>query len=147
MLRLLIKKLFRRDIRTNSMYKSRNISKKIQIPPVVKHPLIGHVQNCEDALKMVQSKVDIYLGDTISSEDISPESMGRDNIFSSCDLSFDKSSSSSISWAEENDSERTNLVQQEYERMESVLQGLEDIPPYYDCDEYELWINTFPCLR
>lgn len=134
-------KLFRRGVKIN-MYTSRNIRKKIQIPP-----LIGQVQNDEDASKMIKSKTDIYLGDTIFSEDMSPQSMGPDNIFTSCDVSFDKSSSSSISWAEENDTETTSMVQQEYERMENVLQGLEDIPPYYDCEEYELWINTFPCLR
>lgn len=117
------------------MYKSRNITQKIQIS--------------QETTKMIKSKPKDYLGDAISSEDtISPQSIGHDNGYSNLDVSFDRrSSSSSVSWAEENDTETTHMVQQEYEKMEKVLQGLEDIPPYYDFEEYELWINTFPCLR
>lgn len=129
------------------MYKSRSIAKKIQIPHhAARHSFFGELENYGDSSEITKSKANFYLGDKISSEDISPQSIGSD-IFSNCDVSFGKSSSSSVSWAEDNDEERTSLVQQEYERMEMVLQGLEEIPPYYDCDEYELWINTFPSLR
>lgn len=57
----------------------------------------------------------------------------------------DKSSSSSVSWLEE-DTEATKAVQQELTRMQRVLDGAEAIPSHYDRDEYELWIKTFPAL-
>ncbi|KAF2894171.1 hypothetical protein ILUMI_12004 [Ignelater luminosus] len=61
-------------------------------------------------------------------------------------ISFGKSSSSSVSWSDEFDTEATQHVQNELERMERVLQGKEPIPPHYNRDEYEQWIKTFPQL-
>ncbi|XP_071050885.1 uncharacterized protein [Onthophagus taurus] len=61
--------------------------------------------------------------------------------------SFDKSSSSSLSWGEDCEQEATLRVKDEYERMHRVLKGLDPIPPNYDKDEYKLWIKTFPSLR
>ncbi|KAJ8958266.1 hypothetical protein NQ318_017410 [Aromia moschata] len=57
------------------------------------------------------------------------------------------SSSSSLSWSDEYESETTKKVQDELERMDRVLRGEEPIPPHYDKDEYEQWMNIFPDLR
>lgn len=62
-------------------------------------------------------------------------------------ISFGKSSSSSVSWSDDFDTEATQHVQDEFERMERVLQGQEPIPPHYNRDEYEQWIKIFPQLR
>ncbi|GJQ74364.1 hypothetical protein Trydic_g21240 [Trypoxylus dichotomus] len=62
-------------------------------------------------------------------------------------LSVSKSSSSSLSWGEDCETEATQKVKYEYDKMNNVLRGLEPIPPHYDKDEYKLWIKTFPCLR
>lgn len=62
-------------------------------------------------------------------------------------VSYDKTSSSSVSWCDDFDTEATQRVQNEFERMERVLQGLEKIPSHYNIDEYKLWMKTFPELR
>ncbi|KAJ8911961.1 hypothetical protein NQ315_012772 [Exocentrus adspersus] len=54
------------------------------------------------------------------------------------------SSSSSLSWSDEYESEISKKVLEELERMDRVLRREEPIPPYYDRDEYEQWMNTFP---
>ncbi|KAK4882993.1 hypothetical protein RN001_006312 [Aquatica leii] len=76
-------------------------------------------------------------------------SFDRDSLTNESDLdivSFGKSSSSSISWSDDFDTEATKRVQIEFERMERILQGKEPIPLHYNKDEYQQWINTFPQL-
>lgn len=57
------------------------------------------------------------------------------------------SSSSSLSWSDEFESETSQKVLDELERMDRVLRREEPIPPHYDKDEYEQWMNTFPNIR
>ncbi|KAK5649849.1 hypothetical protein RI129_000878 [Pyrocoelia pectoralis] len=80
----------------------------------------------------------------------SSSSFDCDSLTNESDLdivSFGKSSSSSISWSEDFDSEATLKVQNELERMERILLGKEAIPLHYNKDEYTQWIDTFPKIR
>lgn len=57
------------------------------------------------------------------------------------------SSSSSLSWSDEYESETTKMVHEELERIDRVLRGEEPIPPEYDRDEFEQWMTFFPNVR
>lgn len=115
------------------MYKSRNITKKISAEELFFEEITG--------FKCTNLNVCI----STSSEDIEiNKELGFENTFH---VNIDQSSSSSISWTDDNEADCTSLIQDEYERMGRVLQGIESIPSCYDYQEYQLWIKTFPCLR
>lgn len=57
------------------------------------------------------------------------------------------SSCSSLSWTDEYEENISAMVGDELRRMEKVLIGEEDIPGYYDSDEYGLWMKTYQPLR
>ncbi|XP_023023903.2 uncharacterized protein isoform X2 [Leptinotarsa decemlineata] len=54
------------------------------------------------------------------------------------------SSSSSLGWSDEYEGSTTKKVFEELKRMDRVLRGVETVPPHYDVDEYEQWMNKFP---
>ncbi|VEN46420.1 unnamed protein product [Callosobruchus maculatus] len=56
------------------------------------------------------------------------------------------SSSSSLSWSDEYDSDTSKKIQEELQLINRVLQGEEDIPPHFDKDEFEQWMSAFPNL-
>ncbi|XP_017774278.1 PREDICTED: uncharacterized protein LOC108561026 [Nicrophorus vespilloides] len=116
-------------------FRNRNIRSKFHVPSVE--------DNREDALET--RRKDWYHVSSLSSFDSSDAEILDD--FGDSRNSFDKSSNSSISWAEDYEQQATEIVKKEYERMERILQCLEPIPPHYDRDEYKLWIKTFPCLN
>lgn len=92
-----------------------------------------------------------WFGEFISSDTNPKINQSNSSFYGDIDivdnLSVSKSSSSSLSWGEDCEIEATQKVKYEYEKMNKVLSGLEPIPPYYDKDEYKLWIKTFPSLR
>lgn len=57
------------------------------------------------------------------------------------------SSSSSLSWSDDYETETTKKVYDELRRLDRVLKGEETIPPNYDKDECEQWMTRFPNLR
>nr|CAI5823979.1 unnamed protein product [Callosobruchus analis] len=56
------------------------------------------------------------------------------------------SSSSSLSWSDEYDSDTSKKIQEELQLINRVLQGEEDIPAHFDRDEFEQWMTNFPNL-
>ncbi|CAH1959338.1 unnamed protein product [Acanthoscelides obtectus] len=56
------------------------------------------------------------------------------------------SSSSSLSWSDEYDSDMSKKIQEELELMNRMLQGKEEIPARYDKKEFRQWMTTFPNL-
>lgn len=138
------------------MFKNRGIKKKLELPAcAIKYPNLPQQERNQSAATNVDGG--LCFGDVLSSQVSIPEFFDSpssdkwfnapNDSFSTFDIvSFDKSSSSSLSWSEEIEGESTELVQIELERMERVLQGLEPIPAHYDRSEYELWIKQFPQL-
>lgn len=57
------------------------------------------------------------------------------------------SSSSSLSWSDDYEKETTKKIYDELKRLNSVLKGDEPIPPDYDMEECNEWMNYFPNLR
>ncbi|KAF5273020.1 hypothetical protein FQR65_LT04762 [Abscondita terminalis] len=100
-------------------------------------------------LSQLGESVSIEQNDESKIKKHSTFSFDRDSLTNESDLdilSFGKSSSSSISWSDDFDVDATKRVQQEFERMERILQGKEPIPLHYNKDEYKQWISTFPQL-
>lgn len=122
------------------MFKNRNIKTNFDFPSSL-------VLNYQIPEEVHHQSAHVALAKENPSPDSSKDAnLRRNSSFVSCNAaSFDKSSSSSVSWIEE-DTEATKAVQGELSQMQKVLRGLEAIPTYYDRDEYELWIKTFPSL-
>lgn len=57
------------------------------------------------------------------------------------------SSSSSLSWSDDYETETTKKVYDELKRLDSVLKGEEPIPSDYDMEECTEWMKYFPNLR
>lgn len=76
---------------------------------------------------------------------------GSDSDMESITLDLNKlsglSSSSSLSWSDDHyETETSKKVYDELIKIDQVLRGEEDIPSYYDRDEFEEWMNLFPNL-
>lgn len=141
------------------MFKNRNIKRQFDVPlSNIKNRNL-HLEKNNTSKKISRTEVtdcfgDVLLHENYESYEGTPTETSADesdsffnDTFSNYDIvTFDKSSSSSVSWSEEIDGESASMVQNEFERMERVLQGLESMPDYYDRDEYELWMKTFPML-
>nr|CAH7726994.1 unnamed protein product [Callosobruchus chinensis] len=56
------------------------------------------------------------------------------------------SSSSSLSWSDEYDSDTSKKIQEELQLINRVLKGEEEIPSHFDKDEFQQWMTTFPHL-
>lgn len=57
------------------------------------------------------------------------------------------SSSSSLSWSDDYETETTKKVYDELRRLDRVLKGEEPIPPDYNMEECKEWMDYFPNLR
>lgn len=57
------------------------------------------------------------------------------------------SSSSSLSWSDDYETETTKKVYDELNRLDKVFKGEESIPPNYDSEECQEWMEYFPYLR
>lgn len=57
------------------------------------------------------------------------------------------SSSSSLSWSDDYETETTKKVYDELKRLDRVIKAEEPIPPNYDKEECEQWMTHFPNLR
>lgn len=141
------------------MFKNRNIKGQLDVPlSKIKNRHL-HLEKNSTSKKINKLQITDCFGDVLLHENYelyerTPTETSADesdsffnDTFSNYDIvTFDKSSSSSVSWSEEVGGESASLVQNEFECMERVLQGLEPIPDHYDRDEYELWMKTFPML-
>lgn len=139
------------------MSKSRNRSVKI-----LPHDFSSLIQKFSENKEMKNRNLD-YFGENVQDVNIqspytplfseTPQSFSAtsNSEIDSITLDLNKlsglSSSSSLSWSDEYDSEISQKVLNELERMDRVLQREEPIPLHYDKDEYEQWMNTFPNIR
>lgn len=139
------------------MSKSRNRSLKI-----LPHDFSSLIQKFNENKEMKNRNLD-YFGENVQDVNIqspytplfaeTPQSFSAtsNSEIDSITLDLNKlsglSSSSSLSWSDEYDSEISQKVLNELERMDRVLRREEPIPLHYDKDEYEQWMNTFPNIR
>ncbi|XP_018573861.1 uncharacterized protein LOC108912917 [Anoplophora glabripennis] len=137
------------------MSKSRNRSVKI-----LPHDFSSLIQKFSEDNKEMKNRNLDYFGENIQDVNIQspytplfteiPQSFSAtsNSEIDSITLDLNKlsglSSSSSLSWSDEYESEISQKVLNELERMDRVLRREEPIPLHYDKDEYEQWMNTFP---